>query len=127
MEKLGKKILIVEDDLNLHEILTKELALAGFDTVSAKDGEEGLSVALDERPDLILLDIVMPKKDGVAMLQELRKDAWGKGAAVIILSNLDSTEYIEQTLGKGALDFIVKSRFDTASIVKKIKERLKCQ
>lgn len=122
-----KQILIVEDDISLHEILKKKLESEGFETLSAYDGEEGLQMALTERPDLILLDIVMPKKDGITMLQELRTDAWGKSIAVILLSNIDSTESIQGALGKGALDYIVKSRFDTADIVKKIKERLKCQ
>ncbi|MEP7162409.1 MAG: response regulator [Candidatus Moraniibacteriota bacterium] len=127
MEKIDKKILIVEDDSNLMEILLKLLEREGFETFTAKDGEEGLRMALSERPDLILLDIVMPKKDGITMLTELRLDAWGKSAPVIFLTNIDATESMEEGLGKGALDYIVKSRWNNEDVIKKIKTRLECQ
>lgn len=127
MEAKEKSILIVEDDTSLLEILFKELNREGFEVLTARDGEEGLRIAIEERPDLILLDILMPKKDGLTMLRELREDAWGKGAAVILLSNLDSSESITGALHKGALDYIVKSRFDTSALIKKIKGRLECQ
>ncbi len=127
MEPKDQSVLIVEDEADLLEILFTELNREGFEVLTARDGIEGLRVALEERPDLILLDIVMPKKDGLAMLRELREDSWGKGAAVILLSNLDDSESITGALHKGALDYIVKSRFHTKDIVKKVKERLMCQ
>ena len=84
-----KKILIVEDDEPIIFSLSKKLEL--FKTVKvlcARNGEEGLSMALVEKPDLILLDIVMPEMDGIEMLRRLRKNDWGKTVKVIILSNL---------------------------------------
>lgn len=127
MDTSDLKILLVEDDVSLLEILKVKLADERFQVLTAMDGEAGLALALSEQPDIILLDIVMPKKDGLTMLRELRTDAWGKTVPVILLSNLDSTESMQEALGKGAIDYMVKSRFDADQVVAKVKERLHCQ
>ncbi|MBT6034062.1 MAG: response regulator, partial [Candidatus Jacksonbacteria bacterium] len=89
---MSQKILIVEDDQSLYKALTERFEREGYSVLGAKNGEEGLSIALEEKPVLILLDIIMPKKDGISMLADLRKDEWGKNVPVIMLSNLSDTE-----------------------------------
>lgn len=85
---------IVEDDASERNALRDELTLKGFSVLEAKDGEEGLEIALREYPDLILLDIRMPKMNGMAMLHKLRQDTWGKKTPVIILTNYDTNDEI---------------------------------
>jgi len=94
-ERYPHKILIVEDENAMRTALTDYLTAAGFGHISgAKDGREGLRLALEGKPDLILLDIVLPKMDGMAMLRELRKDPVGKEVRVILLTNLAADDAI---------------------------------
>ncbi len=119
-----KKILIVEDEEPLRRILGDELLEAGFQVVEGKNGEEGLEVAINEKPDLILLDIVMPKMDGMNMLKRLRKHKWGKTAKVILLTNLenDSGKTIEAAR-YGVYEFMVKSRWKMGGVVSYIRSK----
>jgi two-component system alkaline phosphatase synthesis response regulator PhoP len=119
-----KKILIVEDEEPLRRILAEELAEEGFPVVEARNGEEGLASALEQKPDLILLDIVMPKMDGMNMLKKLRKDKWGKTASVMLLTNLDNDagKTIEAARF-GVYEFLVKSRWKMKEVIKRIKEK----
>jgi DNA-binding response OmpR family regulator len=87
-----KKILIIEDEKSLREAIHDKLKKEDFIILEAKNGEEGLAVSLKEHPDLILLDLVMPKMDGMSMLKKLREDVWGKTVPVIILTNLPSND-----------------------------------
>lgn len=90
MTKLNKKILIliVEDEKILADTLKEKLESEGFDVFNTYDGLEGFNVAIKEHPDLILLDLLMPKVDGIKMLNKLRQDPWGAHAKVIILTNV---------------------------------------
>lgn len=117
-----KKILIVDDEKVLAELLSSKIEQAGFSTIVAHDGEEGLRKALTERPSLILLDIVMPKMDGIKVLKKLREDPWGKTVPVIVLTNLNTAETVEKSLASGVYDYLVKIDYtldDLAEIVKK--------
>ncbi len=117
-----KKVLIVDDEPTLGDILAAKLNEAGFEAILARDGNQGLEMALAQKPDLILLDIVMPKMDGITMLRELRQNEWGKTAAVIMLSNLNTAEAVERSLAEGVYDYLVKVDYsldDLAAIVKK--------
>ena len=78
MPHTGKKILIVEDDNSVRKVFKDRLLQEGFSIIEASDGEEGLATALKEHPDLILLDILMPKMDGMTMLSKLHQDEWGR-------------------------------------------------
>lgn len=118
------KILIVEDEESLLEALETKLKIAGFSTLRAKDGEQGLEVAKEESPDIILLDIIMPKMDGLTMLKHLRKDEKTKEIPVIILTNLVEGEKIEEAMANGTTDYLIKSNWKIEDVVKKIKERL---
>jgi DNA-binding response OmpR family regulator len=119
-----KKILVVEDEEPLRRILADELLEAGFQVVEAKNGAEGLEVAIAEKPDLILLDIVMPKMDGMNMLKRLRKHKWGKSVKVILLTNLenDSGKTIEAAR-YGVYEFMVKSRWKMKGVISYIRSK----
>ena len=122
-EKL-KKVLVVEDEGPLREVVTANLEENGFIALGAGDGKEGLNVALVEHPDLILLDIIMPKMDGVAMLKELRKDDWGKDVPVIMLTNLEDSGKVAEATEAGAYDYLIKIDWKLQDVVNKIKEKL---
>jgi DNA-binding response OmpR family regulator len=119
-----KKILIVEDETSLRNALRDKLMLEGFIVLEAKNGEEGLDVALRDHPDLILLDIIMPKMDGLTMLKKLREDVWGKNTKVILLTNLSDNEKVSEALLQGSYDYLVKSDWKIGDVVAKIRARL---
>ncbi len=120
----AKTILIVEDEKSLAEALVEKLTKDNFIAKVAKNGREGLKSALRNHPDLILLDIVMPVMDGMAMLKELRNDQWGKSVPVIILTNLSEAEKTATALDEGVKDYLVKTDWKLSEVVEKIKERL---
>ena len=91
---MSQTILLVEDDKVLVSMYQTLLQNHGYAVKIGYNGEEGLKIALSDHPDLILLDVRMPKMDGITMLEHLRKDLWGEKAKVIILSNLDPTDQI---------------------------------
>jgi DNA-binding response OmpR family regulator len=119
-----KKILIVEDEEEIVEPLKKKLLDEGFLVYVANDGQEGLSKAKDEHPDLILLDITMPIMNGIEMLKILRDDGWGKSAKVIILTNLEFNIKASDAFKYGVYEYLVKSNWNLADIVGKIKSEL---
>ncbi len=119
-----KKILIVEDEESLRGALHAKLGAEGFEVIEAKDGESGLNIALAEHPDLILLDIVMPKMDGFSMLEKMRLDPWGMKATVIILTNLNDQAYILKSFRDEVFDFVVKTDVKIENLVQMIKTRL---
>jgi len=121
-----RKILVIEDEEPLRRILAEELRDKGFNVFEGKNGEEGFKVAVAERPDLILLDIVMPKMDGMTMLKKLRKDKWGKKASVMLLTNLDNDAgKTVEAARYGVYEFLVKSRWKMKEIMVRIKEKLR--
>jgi DNA-binding response OmpR family regulator len=125
-----KTILIVEDEVSLQNALAEKLNREGFDTLCAGDGQEGISIANSSHPDLILLDIKMPKMDGITMLQKLRHDSkWGQDVAVILLTNSAPDEDMPSlNLDNGQLpDYLVKSNWSLTTVVEKIRERLASQ
>ncbi len=87
-----RTILLIEDDRVLSRIYETKLQNDGYTVITAFDGEEGLAKALKEHPDMIILDIMLPKRDGTSVLTELRQDSWGSKAAVVILSNSSPNE-----------------------------------
>jgi CheY-like chemotaxis protein len=124
--KIKKKVLVVEDELPLLQMLVDTLTKKGYEVLSAKDGEEGLDVALKKQPDLILLDLLMPKMDGMHLLSHLRLNGgeWGKSARVIILTNLDDKNAIEQATKAGVKHYLLKSEYKLEDIMKKVAEDL---
>lgn len=118
------KILIVEDDEPLLEVLQDRFENEGFDVSVAKDGVQGLMTALDVQPDIILLDIVMPKLDGLTMLKNLRTYERGKDIRVIVMTNLSDSKEVHEALSYGAHDFLVKSDWAISDLVDNVRKQL---
>lgn len=97
---------------------------SGFDVLEAIDGESGLALALSSKPDLILLDITMPKMNGLQMLHTLRKDAWGKDVPVLLLTNADDPTHIVRGVELKSNDYLIKSQTSLETIVKTIRQQL---
>ena len=122
---MAKKILFIEDESALQRAVTSILSEGGYQVLSALDGETGLKLAGTELPDLILLDIVLPKKDGFEVLTELKKGEATKGIPVIILTNLEQNEDVERVLSLGATTYLVKTNYRLEEVMEKIKQTLK--
>jgi len=118
---MAKKVLIIEDDKFLRELIVKKLDKEGFQTSGAIDGEEGLKKIKEERPDLVLLDLILPGIDGFEVLSRTKEDPALSSIPVIILSNLGQKEEVEKGLKLGAIDYLIKAHFTPGEIVAKIK------
>lgn len=119
-----KKILIVEDDKSLREMYQLRLSINGYDVIEAKDGEEGLDMAIKERPDLIMLDIMMPKMSGMDVLDIIKSTPETKNIPVILLTALNEDSVRSKGLVYGAEDYLVKSQTMPGKVVEKIEEVL---
>lgn len=119
-----KTVLIIDDDNDLTEVLSHKLAAEGFRTIVAHDGREGLTVALNDHPDLVLLDIIMPVMDGWEALDKLRADTWGLQVPVIMLTNVEDIDNVSAALERGSYDYLVKTQWNLDDVVEKIKQRL---
>ncbi|KKQ50299.1 MAG: Response regulator receiver [Candidatus Woesebacteria bacterium GW2011_GWC1_38_13] len=121
---MNDKILIVEDEETILSVLVKKLTECGFSVDTANDGETGLDKALNNNPDLILLDIVMPKMDGLTFIENYNQDKQTNKAPIIILSNLDNAEKIKECKEKGVYDYLVKTNWSLDDVVSKVKTAL---
>lgn len=119
------KILIIEDEAVLGEILCKKLAAVGYQTRLTRDGVEGLKMIREWQPDVVLLDIVMPKMDGYQVLETMQKDGLGKNTAIIIISNSGQPVELERALNLGACDYLIKAKFSPDEIITKIRRHLR--
>ncbi len=119
------KILIIEDDKFLRDLISQKLKKEGFNALEAIDGEEGLKIARERTPDIILLDLILPGLDGFEILRVLKSDKNTSQIPVIVLSNLGQKEDMDKALSGGAEDFMVKAHFTPGEIVTKIKSVLK--
>lgn len=115
-------IILIEDDEILSKVVYEELEDAGFNVLQAFDGEEGLKLATKKKSDLILLDILLPKKNGFEVLKELKGSSVTRNIPVIILTMLGGDEDIKKGLKMGADDYIVKSQHAVSEIIEKIKD-----
>jgi Response regulator containing CheY-like receiver, AAA-type ATPase, and DNA-binding domains len=116
------KILIVEDDPLMQRMYQKVFSLEKYEVVTADNGEEALLKVHESKPNLILLDIMMPKVNGLQVLEKLKSDPDTKTIPVIMLTNLAGTQDAENALEKGAIKYIVKSEHEPKSIVNMVKE-----
>jgi len=121
------KILLAEDELFLSRTYENKLSLEGYDIQLAHDGEEAIRQILESKPDLILLDLIMPKKNGFEVLEVIKKDELTKHIPVIITSNLGQDSDIEKAMNLGATDYIIKSNISLKDLVMKVKEHLPVQ
>ena len=122
---MAKKILIVEDDKFLRELISQKLLKEGYDISEAVDGEKGLKAIKDEKPDLVLLDLILPGMDGFEVLMKIKEDSSLTQVPIIILSNLGQKDDIERGLKLGAIDYLIKAHFTPGEIIEKIKGVLK--
>ncbi|MFA6183866.1 MAG: response regulator [Parcubacteria group bacterium] len=120
----NKKILIIEDDATLRNVLSEFLESEGFSVAVAADGEEGIVLVGTSKPDIILLDIILPKKNGFEVLKEVKDNNDTSDIPVILLTNLGSLDDIEKALELGATTYLVKGDYQIREIVEKIKEVL---
>lgn len=121
MPKIAEKILIVEDEISIINPLQIKLKKEGFQVLTADNGKKGLAVALKERPDLILLDIVMPVMDGLTMLEKLKEDKIGRKINIVILTNLTQLGGEQSFDKRQVADYLVKSEWKIDDLIKKIR------
>lgn len=119
-----KKILLIDDDAALRQLYALELSTRGYQAVEASDGQEGLVKAQSEEPDLILLDIMMPKLDGIATLTQIKQDAAISKIPIIMLTNFGQEDLVKQAFSLGAGDYILKYKVTPAEMGDKVKEIL---
>ncbi|MFA6098692.1 MAG: response regulator [Patescibacteria group bacterium] len=124
MQKNEKTILIIDDDTSLRWLLDKAFSRENFRVFKAKNGQLGLEIAMKERPDLILLDIVMPKMDGLTVLSKIRSSEWGLNVPLILWTNVDKKE-IAQLLKYDDCVYMAKAKWALEDLVKEVKIRLK--
>ncbi|HOK35207.1 MAG TPA: response regulator [Candidatus Pacearchaeota archaeon] len=122
---MAKKILILEDEKILSDLLEKKLKEEDYEVVVAPNGEVGLSKMKEEKFDLILLDVIMPKKGGFEVLEEMQKDAELKEIPVIIISNSGQPVEISRALELGVKDYLVKTQFDPQEVIEKVKKQIR--
>lgn len=119
-----KSILLVEDDPFIGEIYETKLKEAGFEVKIAKDAQKALIFLEEQKPDLVLLDIVLPNIDGWELLKKIRKDERLKNTKVIILSNLEQKPHIEKGLQLGADSYLIKAHYTPSQVIQEIKSVL---
>jgi DNA-binding response OmpR family regulator len=122
---MAKKILFIEDESALQKTFSDFLDKEGFQVISALDGETGIRHAERELPDLILLDLILPKLEGIEVLQRLRENPKTKDIPVIVLTNVDDFEKLEKALELGIKAYLIKTDFTLEEVLKKIKDELK--
>ncbi|MCK5085221.1 response regulator [Candidatus Parcubacteria bacterium] len=120
--RIKKKILVIEDEATLQKALNDVLLQEGFEVSSASDGVTGLEIAKKENPDLILLDIILPKMDGFEVLAKLKAD--DENTPVVILTNLSDVNDVQKALDLGATTYLVKADYHLNEVIQKIKEIL---
>lgn len=120
-------ILIVEDDDVFIKALRIKFEKEAYQVLVGRDGEEGLSIALQQHPDVMLVDIIMPKMDGMEMLGKLREDTWGRSVPVIVMTNIstDTNQQIDNVISTQPSYYLIKSNTDIEEVVDKVKELLK--
>jgi DNA-binding response OmpR family regulator len=118
------KILIVEDEDSLAKVLAEQFEGDGFTVVTAKNGEEGIELALKEKPDVMVVDLIMPRMDGMTMLRKLKEDEVGKKIPAVILTNLNDVSSTADALSMGIYDYLVKTDWELPELVKFVKRKI---
>ena len=122
-----QRILIIEDDKFLRELIIQKLGNEGYEVVEAAEGEEGLRKMKEEKPDLVLLDLILPVIDGFEVLRRAKSEQDTASVPIIILSNLGQRDDVEKGIELGAVDYMIKAHFTPGEIVEKIKATLKTE
>lgn len=121
-----KTILVVEDERDLREAIADFLRMKKYIPLEAKNGREGVEMALAKHPELILLDLIMPEMDGMTALKKIREDAWGANVPVIILTNLSATneQLVEDMVTHKPMHYLIKSDWKLHDVIAKIEKIL---
>jgi len=119
---MPKLILFIEDEPTLQKTLGRALEQEGYEVQSALDGQSGLALVKRIKPDIVLLDLILPKMDGFEVLRGLKQDPEVKDIPVIVLTNLESTQDIEKALSEGATNYLVKANYELNDVIKKVKD-----
>ena len=122
---MAKKILIVEDDKFLRELIVRKLTNESYEVVEAVDGEQGLQKTKETKPDLVLLDLILPGIDGFEVLAQKKEDPFIASIPVIVLSNLGQKEDVDKGLSLGATDYLIKAHFTPGEIIEKVRNIIK--
>lgn len=117
-------VLLVEDDVFLSGIYQKKFEMEGYKVSLVDNGEKVFSEVKKKKPDIVLLDILLPKLDGFAVLSKLKSDAEIKEIPVILLTNLGQKDDVEKGLQLGAVDYLIKAHFKPSEVVDKVKKVL---
>ncbi|MFH1315422.1 MAG: response regulator [Candidatus Uhrbacteria bacterium] len=118
------KILLVEDNPAMSKVYRNRLVSEGFEVITAEDGEQGIDKIRSEKPELVLLDLIMPKIDGFGVLEEIRKDKKYNKIPIIVLSNLGQASDLEKAKKLGATDYLIKADFSLVDVVKRVRQHL---
>ncbi len=121
---MSKTILIVEDELSMQRALKNKLEQAGYKVGTAADGMQALDEIRRTKPDLVLLDLIMPKLDGISVLRELKKDPDLRNLPVVILTNLSTGDKVAEAMQLGTFDFLVKANYSLEDVLRKVNDRL---
>lgn len=119
-----KKVLFIEDEAVLQKTVGDTLVRNGYEVYQALDGEIGVRIAHEKTPDLILLDLIMPRKNGFEVLEDLKKDPATKAIPVIVLTNLEGPEEIERVMSAGATGYLVKANYSLEEVLQKVRETI---
>lgn len=121
---MNKKVLIVEDDHFILNTVSKKFRDSGFEVFVAKDADEAIKSVKSDKPEIVLLDIILPKGNGLELLKTIKSDSESSNIPVIIFSNLGSENDIKTAMDSGAVSYIVKANLTPSSVVEKVKEIL---
>lgn len=124
MQFTMKTILFVEDESALQKTFSDVLKQEGFDIINATDGEAGLRLAKEKHPDLVLLDLILPKMNGFEVLKRLKEDEDTKAIPVIVLTNLEQMADIQQAIDLGATTYLVKSNYNLEEVIEIVRKAL---
>lgn len=121
---MSKVILFIEDESALQKTFGDLLTQEGYKMISALDGDIGLKLAIDKKPDLILLDLILPKMNGFEVLKKMKENMATKNIPVIVLTNLEGLPEVEKALELGATTYLVKANYSLEEVIEKIKKTL---
>lgn len=119
-----KKILFIEDEATLQEAMGEALKQHGYKVISALDGKIGLRLAKNQKPDLILLDLILPNKNGFEVLEEIKRIEETKNIPIIVLTNMEGMKDLDKALSLGATTYLVKTNYNLSEVLEKIKKAL---
>lgn len=121
---MAKTVLIVEDEQSMQRALKNKLEHAGYAVFVANDGEGAMEALKSSMPDLVLLDLIMPKLDGISVLRQMKADDAMRAVPVVILTNLSSGDKVAEAMQLGTFDFLVKANYSLDDVLRKVNDRL---